>query len=326
MRGILIVLASVGAFFGIITANAAECPNNRHAIGIGHVISVDPTKHARHDCTQKHHKAAASRQYQERTRQAKLLKFKSSVIEVGKPVSESGRIDGVGSSYRVAGRTYIPHNDPNYRAEGRASWYGNAFHGRLTANGEIFNMNALSAAHPTLPLPSYVRVTNLENYRSLVVRVNDRGPYRGHRLIDVSMRAAMLLGFYDRGLAQVRVEYLDRAEIEGSDNDRLAATLRYENQSAAQLAANAPAGPDTANPLPINRKWMQPQCTRPHSANRYPQSVNFNCNWIEDINCKLAISETKIVLSLLETFQNKYYCPADHAPTDELPSGTIIPH
>src|SRR5207344_1660560 len=100
------------------------------------------------------------------------------------------------------------------------------FHGRLTANGEIFNTFALSAAHPTLPLPSYVRVTNLENRRSVIVRLNDRGPFHDNRLIDVSVKTAKLLGFYEQGLAKVRVDYVGPAELEGSDEKTLMATLR----------------------------------------------------------------------------------------------------
>ena len=94
---------------------------------------------------------------------------------------------------------------------GLASWYGAGFHGRRTADGEIFDMNSLTAAHPSLPLPSDVRVTNLANNRSLVVRVNDRGPFVGSRAIDVSARTARLLGFYERGLARVKIDYLGRA-------------------------------------------------------------------------------------------------------------------
>ena len=98
----------------------------------------------------------------------------------------------------------------SYSAVGLASWYGADFNGRRTANGETFNMNSLTAAHPTLPLHCSVRVTNLTNNRSLVLRVNDRGPYVGHRLIDVSAKSAQLLGFYDRGLARVKVEVVGR--------------------------------------------------------------------------------------------------------------------
>ena len=99
------------------------------------------------------------------------------VVEPGEPVPKGGGVYRVGKPYMVGGRDYVPQEDVNYSAVGMASWYGDDFHGRYTANGEIFDMNSLSAAHPTLPLPSYVRVTNLANHKSIVVRVNDRGPY-----------------------------------------------------------------------------------------------------------------------------------------------------
>jgi rare lipoprotein A len=139
----------------------------------------------------------------------------------------------VGEPYVIAGRTYVPRIDPTYTAEGIASWYGGKFHGRLTANGEIYNMHAVSAAHPTLPLPSYVRITNLQTRRSLIVRLNDRGPYFDNRLIDVSFRAAKLLGFHERGLAPVRVEYIGPASLDGSDDEKLASTLRDDNPTVA---------------------------------------------------------------------------------------------
>ncbi len=115
-----------------------------------------------------------------------------------------------GMPYRVGGRSYFPLSTARgYDETGIASWYGRDFHGKLTANGERYDMHALSAAHKTLPLPSLVRVTNLENSRSVVVRVNDRGPFVKHRLIDLSRAAAMALGFADRGTARVRVQSLD---------------------------------------------------------------------------------------------------------------------
>ena len=110
------------------------------------------------------------------------------VVDPSAPVPKGGGTYRVGKPYQVAGRTYIPEENTSYEAEGVASWYGDVFHGRLTANGEVFDMNSVSAAHPTLPLPSYVRVTNLRNNRSLIVRVNDRGPFHENRVIDVSVR------------------------------------------------------------------------------------------------------------------------------------------
>jgi peptidoglycan lytic transglycosylase len=148
------------------------------------------------------------------------------VVAFGEPVPKGGGTYRVGKPYTVAGRVYVPEEDTGYRAEGLASWYGDDFHGRLTANGEVFDMASLTAAHPTLPLPSYARVTNLGNGKSLIVRVNDRGPYHGNRLIDVSNRAAELLEFKGNGVARVRVEYVARAPLEGSDDRQLMATLR----------------------------------------------------------------------------------------------------
>jgi rare lipoprotein A len=148
------------------------------------------------------------------------------VVAFGDPVPKGGGTYRVGKPYTVGGRIYVPEEDVNYREEGLASWYGDDFHGRQTANGEVFDMESLSAAHPTLPMPSYARVTNLSNGKSLIVRVNDRGPYHGNRLIDVSNKAAELLEFKGNGVARVRVEYVGRAPLEGSDDRQLVATLR----------------------------------------------------------------------------------------------------
>ncbi len=116
----------------------------------------------------------------------------------------------VGSPYVVRGVRYSPRVDYNYDETGIASWYGSKFHNRRTANGEIFNMNALTAAHKTLPLPSYVSVTNLSNGRSIVLKVNDRGPFVNNRIIDISRRGAQMLGFLRQGTARVRVRILAR--------------------------------------------------------------------------------------------------------------------
>jgi len=153
------------------------------------------------------------------------------LVEPGEPVPKGGGIYHVGQPYVVAGRVYVPEENPHYSATGVASWYGDEFHGRATANGEIFDADSISAAHPTLPLPSYARVTNLGNGHSIIVRVNDRGPYAANRIIDVSRKTAHLLGFTVRGTAWVRVDYVGRAPIEGSDDRVLEATLR-ENAPA----------------------------------------------------------------------------------------------
>ena len=166
----------------------------------------------------------------------------------GPRAATAGRGFKVGKPYQIAGKWYTPQVDPSYDQVGAASWYGGSFHGRVTANGEIFDSAALSAAHPTLPLPSYVRVTNLENDRSVVVRVNDRGPYAHHRLIDVSQRTAELLGFKHDGEARVRVQYVDKARLDGKDQDFLLASYRgpeadiWSGADVASADLGRPAG------------------------------------------------------------------------------------
>ena len=142
----------------------------------------------------------------------------------------------VGNPYQVEGVTYTPRVDYNYVETGIASWYGDKFHGNRTANGEAFDMNTISAAHRTLPLPSMVRVTNLENGRALNVRVNDRGPFARGRIIDLSRRAAQLLGFEQKGTAMVRVEILAEESIamaRGMDGRAVAAADNHPVPTAA---------------------------------------------------------------------------------------------
>ena len=158
------------------------------------------------------------------------------VVDAGQPVPKGGGTYRVGKPYTVAGRSFMPETNEDYTAEGMASWYGDDFHGRLTANGEVFDMNAISAAHPTLPIPSYARVTNLANKRSIIVRINDRGPYHGNRVIDLSHKTADLLGFKGNGVARVRVDYVGRASLDGSDDRKLMATLRQGEPAPAPSA------------------------------------------------------------------------------------------
>jgi len=185
------------------------------------------------------------------------------VVDFGDPVPKGGGTYRIGKPYVVSGVTYVPEENPNYRAEGLASYYGQDFHGRLTANGEVFDMDSLSAAHPTLPIPCYARVTNLSNHKSVIVRVNDRGPYHGNRIIDVSMKTAHLLGFHQHGVARVKVEYVGAASLDGSDDRLLLATLREGEPAPApsrvMLASSRPFLPSTrptivgAVPLPVGR-------------------------------------------------------------------------
>jgi rare lipoprotein A len=170
------------------------------------------------------------------------------VVADGQPIPKGGGRQMVGKPYTVAGRTYVPNETPR-ASEGLASWYGSNFHGRMTANGEVFDRDSIAAAHTTMPLPSYARVTNLQNGHSMIVRVNDRGPFHGNRVIDVSERAAAALGFRQSGTARVRVEYVGRASTNGSDDRILLASLRTDGQPAA-LTGSAPTIIAQAAPRP----------------------------------------------------------------------------
>jgi rare lipoprotein A len=175
------------------------------------------------------------------------------VVADGQAVPRGGGQYLVGRPYTVAGRRYFPSEAARETQVGMASYYGSAFHGRKTANGEVFDMAAISAAHPTMPLPSYARVTNTANGRSIIVRVNDRGPYHGGRIMDVSQRVADALDFRRMGTARVRVDYVGKASLGGSDDNKLMASLRTDGQPAAldgmpnaspvMVAGNAPVAP-----------------------------------------------------------------------------------
>ncbi len=165
------------------------------------------------------------------------------------PPKGGGRYQ-VGKPYTVAGRTYVPQEDPDYVGTGSASWYGADFHGRRTANGEIFSANALTGAHPTLPLPSYVRVTNQDNGRSIIVRVNDRGPYMPGRIMDLSYRAAAMLGYVTRGSTSIKAEYVGPAPLEGDDTRMLMASYSgpadFDTGAAYRTADNTNSLADIA--------------------------------------------------------------------------------
>ena len=135
------------------------------------------------------------------------------------PLKQGGGVYKVGNPYQINGIWYYPSENDKYDSTGIASWYGPQFHGKRTANGEIFDENQLTAAHPTLPMPVLARVTNLENGKSVIVRVNDRGPFAAGREIDMSKKAAELLGFMQKGTAKVRVQYIGRAPLEGGIGD-----------------------------------------------------------------------------------------------------------
>lgn len=176
------------------------------------------------------------------TRDAQLGVAASPRIAAGRSVPKGGGIYKVGRPYKVGGRWYVPREVRHYDRTGVASWYGAAFHGRRTANGEIYDMNALTAGHPILPLPSYAYITNLSNGRTILVRINDRGPYVNNRLIDLSRRSAGELGFTRHGLARVRVRYVGRAPLNGSDRAErrfLAAQSWHRGSIAVARASNS---------------------------------------------------------------------------------------
>jgi rare lipoprotein A len=178
--------------------------------------------------------------------ETELVTHAAKQIRAVVPEKKAAGVYKLGKPYQVDGVWYYPAVDYDYAATGIASWYGPDFHGRPTANGETFDMNAVSAAHKTLPLPSIVRVTNLESGRSIIVRVNDRGPFAYGRIIDLSRRAAQLLGFERKGTAKVRVEIL------AAESRTLAfSTARTTEEGAADPAVKAaPRAAVTVEELP----------------------------------------------------------------------------
>ncbi len=137
-------------------------------------------------------------------------------------------------TYKVAGKRYYPLKEvSSFSQTGNASWYGPGFHGRKTSNGERFDMNMMTAAHPTLPIPSYARVTNLANGKQVVVRINDRGPFHGKRVLDVSKAAAQKLGFIHTGMAKVRIEQIVPGQQQAAKNIYVN-LQRFDNEAAAR--------------------------------------------------------------------------------------------
>jgi rare lipoprotein A len=194
------------------------------------------------------------------------------VVAEGQTVPKGNGGYKIGKPYKIAGRWYTPAEDPNYDRQGRGSWYGTDFHGRKTANGEVFDMNALTAAHPTLPLPSYVYVTNLANNRTILVRVNDRGPYSNDRIIDMSRASSRALGFENQGITQVRVKFAGRAPLDGNDyherqflaqqgRGKLGPAMSLGMQSGGMQSGDAVHGvpPVTRPPRPFSEQMVMPR-------------------------------------------------------------------
>jgi len=169
----------------------------------------------------------------------------------GAQASGQGGVYKVGKPYQVGGIWYVPKEEPGYDATGVASWYGADFHQKATANGETYDMYAMTAAHTTLPMPSIVEVTNLDNGRKTRVRVNDRGPFVGGRIIDLSYSAARELGYENKGLANVRVRYIGPAPLGVGDGQRYAS-------ASGSPAAGAPLAPVAAAPVIAARPIAPP--------------------------------------------------------------------
>ncbi|EJF90209.1 septal ring lytic transglycosylase RlpA family protein [Bartonella melophagi] len=170
---------------------------------------------------------------------AKAVTVPEKILNTQHKSKNKGSRAVVGKPYQVKGKWYYPEDDPTYKRVGQASWYGSDFHGRLTANGEIYDMNLLTAAHPTMPLPSYARVTNLENGSSIIVRVNDRGPYIKDRIIDLSKQAATILGYVNKGVTNVKVEYVSKAPVNDYDRAYLIASYTSRDYNSSMMLALA---------------------------------------------------------------------------------------
>jgi len=210
------------------------------------------------------------------------------VVADGEAVPRGGGQYLVGKPYTVAGRTYYPEEKKHLTQVGLASWYGDAFHGRRTANGEIYDRDSISAAHPTMPLPSYARVTNLRNAHSIIVRVNDRGPFAPGRVMDVSRGTAEALDFKRTGTAMVKIDYISPAGLQGSDDRKLLATLRLDGRPASlngqgdiQETAVAEAEP-VSQPEPQRVASLAPTVPQPRSAEVSSDRQSLN-NMVEGI-------------------------------------------
>ena len=223
---------------------------------------------------------------------------------VAPPKAQAGEYK-IGQPYRINGVWYYPRIQPGYNHTGIASWYGQPFHGRPTANGEVFDMNRLTAAHRTLPLPVDIRVTNLENGRSILLRVNDRGPFVAGRIVDVSRRAAELLGFAQAGTAKVRVQLvgggdrsfvLARKPISAAEKATVVAAPRERVRVAA---LPPPTGIDQAPPTP-NRQLPRPASSSAPQTGWLPSGTNGRQVTIQPVEA----TEIYVQVGAFSIFQN----------------------
>lgn len=226
--------------FGTLTSKASA-PTGHTARGVG-LVTITVTSMMLAACSTSGQQTASAKRTSTKEYFAESeygVKASPRVSMKRSGLPRGGGREQVGKPYKVKGKWYHPKEDPDYRNSGMASWYGDAFHGRLTANGEVYDMTHLTAAHPTMPLPSYARVTNRANGSSVIVRVNDRGPFAHGRIIDLSRRAAELLDYTQKGVAKVEVEYVGRAPLDGQDDAFLMASYKPGG-----------VGPDPSDGLP----------------------------------------------------------------------------
>ena len=201
-------------------------------------------------------------------------------------IQEQLAVPYAGPPYQVNGRWYVPAQEPNYNEVGIASWYGPTFHGKDSASGEVFDENEMTAAHPTLPIPSMVRVTNLENGRVVLVRINDRGPFVDDRIIDLSKAAGAALNMHAKGTAKVRVEYVGAAPLNGGGG--LVAAPAPERVSPervsmvstplAPIARQAAPAPVAAAPAPVAGQFYVQAGSFADLANAHALRQKLNAN------------------------------------------------
>ena len=226
------------------------------------------------------------------------------------PIPFGGGRYQVGNAYQVAGRTFTPHEQPDYDISGLASWYGEAFHRRKTSNGEWFDMNTLTAAHATLPLPSYALVTNLENDRQVVVRINDRGPFVDTRVIDVSKKAADVLGYRQKGIAHVRVQLLGIAPLNDHGSHLMAMNQALGNGASMQQLASLANNPSARSnvqvaAVSVKRKKAFSEPLQQASFEAPPQQFEPSAGYIVRV----------AVFHSLDNAQTVYQTLANVAPT-----------
>jgi len=222
----------------------------------------------------------------------------------------------VGKPYKIEGKRYTPKHEPNYDETGLASWYGPKFNGKPTASGEIFDKSDMTAAHKTLPLNSLVHVTNLENGRTLIVRVNDRGPFVGKRIIDLSEGAAKALGTIENGLAKVRVRYAGPADPSAARKTYKApVTPRPQTVPAPQIAERPQATPQVVSPPHAPAPLRQPQ-------NDYQPLRSLGGQPSQTPQPAMPQPER---VSEVQTPQPLYEAPQQTAPIYNVPAAPFVP-